>query len=112
VSHLGNNVTEYFDDDATILVCFGPGAFEVPTDDVAAAQSMLDDLVPGLEVLDATGHNWVEDQYAGETWRMHYAGHLTECFEGLQQPDGRDTWPARITRRVGVDSSTAPLRVA
>ncbi|MDO5368203.1 MAG: FAD-dependent oxidoreductase [Kocuria sp.] len=71
MSHLGNNVTEYFDDD------------------VAAAQVMLDNLVPGLEVLDATGHNWVEDQYAGETWPMHYAGHLTECFEGLQQPDGR-----------------------
>lgn len=80
---------EYFDDDATILVCFGPDASKVPTDDVAAAQAMLDNLVPGLEVLDATGHNWVEDQYAGETWPMHYAGHLTECFEGLQQPDGR-----------------------
>ncbi|MCD1145362.1 FAD-dependent oxidoreductase [Kocuria sp. LUK] len=80
---------EYFDADTTTLVAFGPDATAVPTDDVAAAQAMLDELVPGLEVLEVTGHNWVDDEYAGETWPMHYAGHLTECFEDLQRPDGR-----------------------
>lgn len=80
---------EYFDAGTTTLVAFGPDATAVPTDDVAAAQAMLDELVPGLEVLEVTGHDWVADQYAGETWPMHYAGHLTECFEDLQRPDGR-----------------------
>ncbi|MFI7579792.1 FAD-dependent oxidoreductase [Kocuria kalidii] len=80
---------EYFDTDTTTLVAFGPDATAVPIDDVTAAQAMLDELVPGLEVLEVTGHNWVADEYAGETWPMHYAGHLTECFEDLQRPDGR-----------------------
>lgn len=80
---------EYFDADTTTLVAFGPNATAVPTDDVTAAQAMLNQLVPGLEVLEVTGHNWVADEYAGETWPMHYAGHLTECFEDLQRPDGR-----------------------
>lgn len=80
---------EYLDDDSTTLVAFGPDAMSVPTDDVAAAQAMLDQVVPGLQVLEVAGHNWVDDEYAGETWPMHYVGHLTESFQDLQSPDGR-----------------------
>ena len=80
---------EYFDQDTTTLVAFGPDATTVPVDDVAATQAMLDQVVPGLQVIEVAGHNWVDDEYAGETWPMHYTGHLTQCFEGLQTPDGR-----------------------
>jgi monoamine oxidase len=80
---------EYLDEDTTTLVCFGADAMAVDVDDVAGAQRILDTLVPGLEVLEVTGHNWVDDQYARSTWPMHYTGYLTGSLAELQRPEGR-----------------------
>lgn len=80
---------EYLDEDSTTLVCFGRDAMAVDVEDVAGAQAILDTLVPGLEVLDVSGHNWVSDDFARSTWPMHYTGYLTECLEELQRPEGR-----------------------
>ncbi|GAA1125165.1 NAD(P)/FAD-dependent oxidoreductase [Citricoccus alkalitolerans] len=80
---------EYLDEDTTTLVCFGPDALAVDINDVVGAQRMLDTLVPGLEVLEVTGHNWVDDAYARSTWPMHYTGYLTGSLAELQRPEGR-----------------------
>ncbi len=80
---------EYIDEDSTTLVCFGPDAAAVDVEDVAGAQRLLAALVPGLEVLDVTGHDWVADEYARSTWPMHYTGYLTGSLAELQRPEGR-----------------------
>ncbi|WIV43866.1 flavin monoamine oxidase family protein [Glutamicibacter nicotianae] len=80
---------EYVDEDSTTLVCFGPEADRVDTTDVAAAQRLIDALVPDLEVLEIAGHNWVQDKDARSTWPMHYTGFLTESLAELQRPEGR-----------------------
>lgn len=80
---------EYIDEDSTTLVCFGPDAMAVDVDDVAAAQDILDTLIPGLEVLEVSGHNWVDDPLARSTWPMHFTGFLTESLAELQRPEGR-----------------------
>ncbi|MFD1376675.1 flavin monoamine oxidase family protein [Micrococcus antarcticus] len=80
---------EYIDANTTTLVCFGPVAAAVDVTDTAAAQRILDELVPGLEVLEIAGHNWVDDKYARSTWSMHYTGYLTESLAELQRPEGR-----------------------
>src|SRR5699024_8609834 len=71
---------EYIDQDTTTLVGFGRDASLVDVTDVADAQRMLDGVVPGLEVLEITGHNWVADEWAKSTWPMHYTGYLTESL--------------------------------
>ncbi|MFP3580663.1 NAD(P)/FAD-dependent oxidoreductase [Arthrobacter sp. SIMBA_036] len=80
---------EYIDDESTTLVGFGPDAAAVDVDDVAAAQRHVDALVPGLEVLEVAGHDWVADQFAQSTWPMHYTGYLTNCLTELQRPEDR-----------------------
>lgn len=79
---------EYIDEDSTTLVCFGPQAAAVDVTDRAAAQQILDSLVPGLEVLEIAGHNWVDDEQSRSTWAMHYTGFLSESLAELQRPEG------------------------
>lgn len=79
---------EYIEEDTTTLVCFGPDAAAVDIEDLAVAQRYLDRLVPGLEVLEAAGYNWVDDPYSQSTWPMHYTGYLTESLAELQRPEG------------------------
>ncbi|GAA3679323.1 flavin monoamine oxidase family protein [Arthrobacter ginkgonis] len=80
---------EYIDEDTTTLVCFGPDAAAIDVNDAEAAQGILDTLVPGLEVLEVAGHNWVDDEYSRSTWPMHYTGYLTGSLAELQRPEGR-----------------------
>lgn len=80
---------EYIDEDTTTLVCFGANAAAVDVHDAQAAQRHLDVLVPGLEVLEVTGHNWVDDEFSRSTWPMHYTGYLTKSLAELQRPEGR-----------------------
>ena len=80
---------EYIDHDSTTLVCFGPDAAAIDVDDPIAAQRHLDSLVPGLEVLEIAGHNWIDDEHSRSTWPMHYTGYLTGSLAELQRPEGR-----------------------
>ena len=67
--------SEYFgDDDTTILVGFGPDHTSMDLADRDAAQKMLDHWLPGLEVIDATGHDWVADPWSGQTWASLRSG--------------------------------------
>ena len=80
--------SEYFDEDTTTLVAFGPDGHAVDVEDTDAAQAVLRKLVPGIEVLEITGHSWVGDDFAKSTWPMHYTGYLSESLEEMQRPEG------------------------
>lgn len=81
--------SEYVKDGRTFVIGFGPDAHAIDAPDSAAVQSILNRLVPDLTVLESVGHNWVDDEYAQETWPMHRTGYLTESLPALQRPLGR-----------------------
>ncbi|MGC2942723.1 MULTISPECIES: flavin monoamine oxidase family protein [unclassified Brevibacterium] len=74
---------EYPVDGGIIAVGFGPDAHALDIedgDDVAAAVRRL---LPDAEVAAFTGHDWVSDEFAGETWAMHAVGHFTESMSAI-----------------------------
>lgn len=80
--------TEFFEEDSTILVAFGPRASRLdPTDRDAVAGALgywRDDLV----VLEVASHDWANDQLSLATWPMQQPGQLTKYLAALQQPLG------------------------
>ncbi|GAB3263912.1 flavin monoamine oxidase family protein [Arthrobacter pigmenti] len=78
---------EYVEEDTTILVAFGPDGNAVNVEDRDAAQAVLEKLVPGIEVLEITGHSWIGDEFAKSTWPMHYTGYLSESLEEMQRSE-------------------------
>lgn len=79
---------EYTVDGDTLLVGFGPRATQLRPDDVDGVARALSRWRPDLEVVDADGHDWVADPYAGETWPMLGPNQL-RALQQFQQPHGR-----------------------
>jgi monoamine oxidase len=80
--------TEYVDDDATVLVGFGPDHTQLEVTSIAGVQAAVDALRPGLEVTEVAGHDWMKDPLSRTTWMTHRPGQLTRDLAGLQQPAG------------------------
>ena len=80
--------TEFTDDDATVLVGFGPDHTQLDVTSVAGVQAAVDALRPGLEVIEVTAHDWMKDPLSRTTWMTHRPGQLTRDLPGLQQPAG------------------------
>ncbi|GAB3563740.1 flavin monoamine oxidase family protein [Spelaeicoccus albus] len=80
--------TEYFDDDTTTLVAFGPRADVLDPNDPDAVGSAVAHFRPDLEVVDVAGHDWTHDAWSGATWPMRQPGQLTSYLAALQQPVG------------------------
>ena len=80
--------TEFTDDDATVLVGFGPDHTQLDVTSVAAVQAAVDALRPGLEVVEVAAHDWMKDPLSRTTWMTHRPGQLTRDLAGLQQPAG------------------------
>ncbi len=72
----------------TVLVGFGPDHTRVDVTDLAAVQAAVDALRPGLEVLEATAHDWMKDPLSRNTWMTHRPGQLTRDLRDLQEPSG------------------------
>src|SRR6266576_3780442 len=80
--------TEFTDDDATVLVGFGPDHTQLDVTSVVGVQAAVDALRPGLEVIEVTGHDWMKDPLSRTTWMTHRPGQLTRDLAGLQRPAG------------------------
>lgn len=80
--------TEYFDESTTTLVAFGPRVSRLDPNDCAAVATALARFRPDLEVEAVAGHDWVGDQWSGETWPVLQPGQLTAYLSALQQPMG------------------------
>ena len=74
--------------DSTILVGFGPDHTRVDVDDLAGVQAAVDACRPGIEVLEATAHDWMADPLSRTTWMTHRPGQLTRDLAELQRPAG------------------------
>lgn len=76
--------SEYFlDDDTTVCVGFGPDHSALDLNDVEAVQEVVSKWRPDLKVVDCTGHDWVEDPYAGQTWRSPKKGQFAKAWQGF-----------------------------
>lgn len=79
---------EYHHDGKTFVIGFSPDAHAIDPNDSAAVQEVLRRLVPDAIVIESTGHDWADDESAGETSPMHRTGYLTNSLPVLQQPHG------------------------
>ena len=52
-------------------------------------QHDLDDILPGYELVDATWHDWLADEYARGTWAIHPPGWYTVHHAEMRRPEGR-----------------------
>ena len=80
---------EYVGDGETVVVAFGSVSERLDGSDRAAVQDALRTWLPDVEVLEVASHDWVSDEFSGETWPMQRAGQLTGVLAELQRPEGR-----------------------
>jgi len=95
------------------LLVFGTDPKRLPLDDVAGMQAALRRLLPGVEVENIFGWDWVADRTALGTWCIFRPGQLARLLAGAS-PHRRPAVSSRAqTRRShGAASSTARLKAA
>lgn len=75
-------------DGSQLLIGFGRDAAVVDADDRTALQRSLDELHPGLEIVDAITHDWLADEFARGTWAIHRPGWYTNHHAAMRAPEG------------------------
>jgi monoamine oxidase len=76
-------------DGTQLQIGFGIGSEPCDPHDVAAVQSALDTILPGYELVAATAHDWLGDEYARGTWAIHRPGWYTRHHAEMRRPEGR-----------------------
>jgi pseudooxynicotine oxidase len=67
--------SEVLDGDGTqLMIGFGPDAAQCDATDLPAVQRQLDAILPGYELLGATAHDWLADEFSQGTWAIHRPG--------------------------------------
>jgi len=77
------------DDGTQLLIGFGPDAGARDWDDLVVLQRDLDAILPGYELLDATAHDWLADEFSQGTWAIHRPGYYREHHAAMRRPEGR-----------------------
>ena len=72
-----------------LQIGFGPDARGCDATDLLAVQRALEEILPGYEVVDATAHDWLADEYARGTWAIHRPGWYTRHHAEMRRPEGR-----------------------
>ncbi len=77
------------EDGVQLLVGFGPDAAACDAGDAAGVQAALERILPGYELVGATSHDWLADEYARGTWAIHRPGWYGAHHEALRRHEGR-----------------------
>jgi monoamine oxidase len=77
------------EDGTQLLIGFGPDARRCDVTDLAALQRELDAILPGYELLDATAHDWLADEFSRGTWAIHRPGWYGAHHAAMRRPEGR-----------------------
>jgi pseudooxynicotine oxidase len=85
----GYLASERVDDGTQLLIGFGPDAERCDIEDVAGLQRQLDAILPGYELLDATAHDWLADEFSQGTWAIHRPDWYGEHHAAMRRPEGR-----------------------
>ncbi len=78
---------EYPVEGGILVIGFGPNSNALDASDREAVQAAVRRILPDAVVEDVTGHDWVSDEYAGETWPMHAVNHFSDSFQALLEGD-------------------------
>jgi len=82
--------SEYFlDDGTTILVGFGPDHSALALDDARHVEELVRRWRPDVDVLECTGHDWVADEWTGQTWATPRHGQFTGAWAEFLNTDSR-----------------------
>jgi pseudooxynicotine oxidase len=86
----GYLATEVLGADGTqLLIGFGSDAQRCDAADLPALQRQLEAILPGYELLDATAHDWLADEFSRGTWAIHRPGWYEHHHAAMQRPEGR-----------------------
>jgi monoamine oxidase len=77
------------EDGTQLLIGFGLDAEACDASDHASVQRQLDEILPGLELVDSTAHDWLADEFSRGTWATHWPGWYTRYHEEMRRPEGR-----------------------
>jgi len=77
------------DDGTQVMIGFGIDARACDPADLAAVRRQLDEIIPGYELLDATAHDWLADEFARGTWAIHRPGWYEHHHAQMRTPEGR-----------------------
>ncbi|GCD33137.1 monooxygenase [Streptomyces chrestomyceticus JCM 4735] len=93
---------EYRHDGDTLVVCFASGPSAVDAEDREGVQAALRTFVPGIEVRETAGHDWVGDPFSQGAWAHHRPGNLSGAVPLLREPHGRVHFAGGDIASVGV----------
>ncbi|HWD77196.1 MAG TPA: NAD(P)/FAD-dependent oxidoreductase [Solirubrobacteraceae bacterium] len=80
--------SEKLDGDGTqLMIGFGPDSTQCDATDLATVQRQLDALLPGYELLDATAHDWLRDEFSCGTWAIHRPGWYEHHHAAMRRPE-------------------------
>ncbi len=81
--------TESVDGDGSqLMIGFGPDAARCDAADLPAVQQQIDAILPGYEVIDATAHDWLSDEFSRGTWAIHRPGWYEHHHAAMRRPEG------------------------
>lgn len=75
-------------DGTQLQIGFGVDAQRCDPTDTAALQRSLDEILPGYELVAATAHDWLSDEYSRGTWAIHRPGWYTRHHAEMRRPEG------------------------
>ena len=75
-------------DGTQLMIGFGYDAECCDPADLVAMQASLDEILPGYEVLDATAHDWLADEFSLGTWAIHRPGWYEHHHAAMRRPEG------------------------
>ncbi|MGY4691454.1 flavin monoamine oxidase family protein [Salibacterium sp. K-3] len=78
---------EYQAGEDAILLGFGPDAGRLNPENREEVEKAVRYWIPEAEIIESEGHDWVSDEFAGETWPMQQRNQLTEYLAELQRPE-------------------------
>jgi monoamine oxidase len=79
----------FLEDGSQLLIGFGPDASRCDAADEQAVQRSLAEILPGYELVAATAHDWLSDEFARGTWAIHRPGWYTTYHAEMRRPEGR-----------------------
>ncbi len=80
---------ELLDDGSQVLIGFGPDAKRCQPEDAGAMRAALGSILPGYDLVAATAHDWLADEFSRGTWAIHRPGWYEHHHAAMQVPEGR-----------------------
>lgn len=81
--------TEDIVDGGQFLVGFGSDGALLDVENLQQVQPAAARLLGDIEVVQVTGHNWLDDEFSRGTWPVFRPGQASGTLSDLQKPEGR-----------------------